>query len=142
MVKKAELTWVKNLQFVATADSGHSVILDSANGDMQNATGTSPMTLLLEALAGCTAMDVISILQKKRQKVTGLQVLVEGERAEEHPKVYTRIRIKYLIRGHDIAEKAVEDAIQLSQTKYCSASAMLGKSAELTHAMEIRQETA
>ena len=102
-------------------------------------TGASPMELLLQSLAGCTAMDVVSILQKKRQALTSFQVRVEGERADEHPKVYTKIHLKYNVNGREISEKAVTDAIELSRTKYCSVSAMLAETAEITYEVSIHK---
>jgi putative redox protein len=95
------------------------------------------MELMLIGMAGCTAYDVAAILGKKRQEVTGLEVSARAERAEEPPRVYTRIEIEYLVRGRAIRPKAVEDAIRLSKEKYCSASIMLGKTAEISTSYRI-----
>ncbi|HEY66010.1 MAG TPA: OsmC family protein [Caldilineae bacterium] len=137
MAVEAKVTWQEGMRFEGTASSGHTVILDSsAEHGGQNA-GFRPMELLLVGMAGCTAMDVISILRKKRQKVTGFEVRVRGERAEEHPRIYTDIHVEYVVRGEDISPAAVERAIQLSEEKYCSASAMLGKAARITSSYRI-----
>jgi len=137
MTVEAKVTWQEGMRFEGTASSGHTVILDSsAEHGGQNA-GFRPMELLLVGMAGCTAMDVISILRKKRQKVTGFEVRVCGERAEEHPRIYTDIHVEYVVRGEDISPAAVERAIQLSEEKYCSASAMLGKAARITSSYRI-----
>ncbi len=97
------------------------------------------MELVLIGMAGCTAYDVMSILEKKRQRVTGLEVSARAERAEEPPRVYTKIEIEYLLRGRGIKPKAVEDAIRLSKEKYCSASIMLGKTAQITTSYRIEE---
>jgi putative redox protein len=95
---------------------------------------------MLIGLAGCTAMDVKFILQRKRQHVTGVQVKAEAERADEHPKVYTSIKLEYIVRGRDLSEKAVVDSIELSEQKYCSASAMLSRTADISYTYQIIQE--
>ena len=119
--------------FDAEAGSGHHVTLDAAeHGGGQNA-GFRPMELLLVGLAGCTAMDVISILRKKRQQVTAYEVHVEGIRAEEHPMVFVEITVEHVISGHHVQPEAVARAIQLSEGRYCGAGAMLGKVAKLRH---------
>ncbi|HEX9074563.1 MAG TPA: OsmC family protein [Anaerolineae bacterium] len=139
-VKTAEARWVEGLEFEGTTGSEHRLTLDAAvNGGGKNH-GPSPMELLLLGLAGCTGMDVIDILKKKRQSVSGLQVRVEGIRAEHPPKVYTDIQVTYFVRGKNISPKAVEDAIELSETKYCGAGIMLGKTAKITSHYEIVQE--
>ena len=123
-MSKAQVTWVgPGLRMVAEANGGPALVLDSARPPHGTHTGASPMELLLLGLAGCTGMDVISILTKKRQPVTGFQVRVEAERAPAHPKVYTRIHLEYIIYGEGVSPKAVERAIELSETTYCSASA-------------------
>lgn len=128
----ATLNFVDGMAFTAVADSGHEIILDSRTPEREGTRGPSPMELLLMGTAGCTAMDVISILRKKRQHVTAYQVRIHGTRADEHPQVYTNITIEHIITGHDISEAAVAQAIELSETKYCSASAMMRKTATLT----------
>ena len=103
--------------------------------------GPQPPRLLLLALAGCTAMDVISILRKKRQQVSGLSVEAQGSRADQHPRVYTRIEVLYRVRGQHVDPQAVARAIELSVTRYCPVIAMLGKVAEVTTSYEVEEET-
>jgi putative redox protein len=130
---EAKVTWVEDKRFVGQASSGHAVVLDGSAEKL----GPSPMELLLIGMAGCTAYDIVSILEKKRQEVAGLEVTARAERAEEPPRVYTRIEIEYLVRGRAIKPKAVEDAIRLSKEKYCSASIMLGKTAQISTSYRI-----
>ena len=136
MTTEAEITWIEDRRFVGTASSGHAIVVDSSAEKM----GPSPMELLLIGMAGCTAHDVIGILKKKRQAVTGLKVITQAERAEEPPRVYTVINIEYVVRGRGIKPKAVEDAIRLSKETYCSASIMLGKTARITTSYRIEDE--
>jgi putative redox protein len=133
MSMEAKVTWVEDRRFVGQASSGHAVVLDGSAEKL----GPSPMELMLIGMAGCTAYDVAAILGKKRQEVTGLEVSARAERAEEPPRVYTRIEIEYRVRGRAIRPKAVEDAIRLSKEKYCSASIMLGKTAEISTSYRI-----
>jgi putative redox protein len=121
MTVEAQLKWTDGFQFVARAGEGPAVVIDTHEGG----SGPSPMEILLMGLAGCTAVDVVLILQKKRLNLTGFEVNVRGERAEEHPRRYTDIHIEYVLRGTGIGAKAVEQAIQLSEEKYCSALASL-----------------
>jgi putative redox protein len=139
-VKEAQVTWVEGMQFVGEAHSGHAIVMDSDERVGGRNTGLRPMELVLVGLAGCTAMDVISILRKKRQEVTGFQVKVKGTRAPEHPRVYTAVDIEYLVRGHNLAEAAVREAIELSQAKYCSVSAMIGKTATIRYTYHLEDE--
>ena len=122
LYKTATVTWDDNLCFDAVCGSGHSVRMDGEG----NVTGFSPMELILVGLAGCTGMDVISILRKKRQEITGMTVNLRGDESEEHPKVYTHIDIEFVVRGRAVDPRAVDRAITLSQSKYCPVSAMLG----------------
>jgi putative redox protein len=124
---EAKVTWQGRMTFTGSADSGFPVQLGTDPAVGGDNDGTRPMELIAIGLAGCTAMDVISILQKKRQDVTGFEVRVHASRAEEHPKVFSHITLEYLIEGRNIDPAAVERAIQLSETKYCPAQAMLGK---------------
>ena len=133
--KQATVVWAGGMKFEGAAGAGHTVFMDSvAEGPGE---GFSPMELLLVGMAGCTAMDVISILQKKRQSVDGLEVNVRGERASEHPKVYTDIHMEYVVRGDGIAPEAVQRAVELSTTKYCSATAMMAKTAKVSTSYRI-----
>jgi len=125
------------MRFDAESGSGHHVTLDAAEyGGGQDA-GFRPMELLLIGLAGCTGMDVISILRKKRQQVTGYEVDVTGVRAEDHPMVFVEITVEHIVTGHHIQPEAVAHAIELSEGRYCGAGAMLGKVARLTHTYRI-----
>jgi putative redox protein len=130
---EAKAVWVDGQQFVAEASSRHGIVVD---GDKE--TGNSPMELVLIGLCGCTGYDVASILKKKREPFTKLEVRAEGERAEEIPKVYTSIKLVYTVTGK-VSRKAVEDAVRLSKEKYCSVSAMLEKTAKITAEIEIRE---
>ena len=128
MSTEAKVTWVEDRRFVGEASSGHAVVVDAGAEKL----GPGPMELVLIGLAGCTAYDVVQILEKKRQPVTGLEVMAVAERAEEPPRVYTQIRVEYVVRGRDVSAKAVEDAICLSTEKYCSVSNMLDKTARIS----------
>ena len=137
MQTKITARWVKNWQFVATDSGGHSVVMDSpALGDDS---GMKPVELLLVALAGCTGMDVISILKKKRQRVVDFEVNVSGDSRNEHPKAWTHMHIEFVVRGHNIDPTAVERAIELSETKYCSVTATLLGNVEITHSTVIEE---
>ncbi|HEU5439218.1 MAG TPA: OsmC family protein [Ktedonobacterales bacterium] len=125
------------MQFTAQAGSGHTVVMDAAEHAGGEGAGFVPMELLLVGLSGCTGMDVISVLRKKRQEVTGYEVRVRGERAEDHPMVYTTITVEHIVTGYNVNPEAVARAVELSATKYCGAGAMLGKTAKLTHTFRI-----
>ena len=124
---EAKVTWLENLAFTGTADSGFSIQLDAKCEVGGEGRGFIPMELMALSLAGCTAMDVISIIRKKRQDVTGFEVRVDAPRATEHPKVFTQATIDYLVTGHNVDEAAVVRAIELTASTYCPAQAMLGK---------------
>ena len=128
----ANAVWVEHSRFVGIAVSRHALVMD---GGSTEKTASSPMELVLIALCGCTATDVASILLKKREPFTGLEVRAEAEQAPEPPKVYTAIRLVYRVRGN-VAKKAMEDAVRLSKEKYCSVSAMLEKAAAITFTIE------
>jgi len=135
----AQVTWVDELQFVAES-AGHSIVIDGAPG-FGGDTGMPPMRLLLLGVAGCSAMDVIHILRNRMRKpLTGLRVVVDADKAEEHPKVYTRIALKYLVKGRGLMEKDVRRAIELSNEKFCSAAIMLGEAAEIVTSFEIEED--
>jgi putative redox protein len=129
----AKAVWTDNHRFVAESESGHALVVD---GDKK--TGNSPMELVLIGLCGCTGYDVASILQKKREPFTSLEVRAEAERAEQPPSVYTAIKLVYKVSGK-VSRKAIEDAVRLSKEKYCSVSAMLEKTAKITTEIEIYQ---
>ena len=128
---EASAIWTDNERFIATANSRHAVVMDAA----KDKSASSPMELVLIGLCGCTGSDVISILRKKREPFTLLEVRAEAERAPEPPMVYTEIRLTYRIGGN-VSQKAMEDAVRLSETKYCSVSAMLKKTAKITTRIE------
>lgn len=125
------------MRFAVTAGSGHQVILDAAIASGGQDSGFRPIEMLLVGLAGCTGMDVITILRKKRQLVTDYEVRVEGIQAEDHPMVFLEINIEHVITGYDLQPQAVEQAIRLSEERYCSVGAMLGKTARLTHSFRL-----
>lgn len=120
-------------QFVATSGTGHHLLLDDASGG----TGAKPIEMVAIGLAGCTAFDVISILRKKRQQVTGYEVQVEAEQAPNPPNVFTQVRIHHVLTGVDVSPQAVEDAIRLSEEKYCSVSAMVQHTARIQTTFDI-----
>ena len=120
-------------QFIATSGTGHHFLIDDAAGD----TGAKPIELVAIALAGCTAFDVINILRKKRQQVTGYEVKVEADQAPNPPQVFTQVRIRHTVTGNDLSSQAVEEAIRRSEEKYCSVGAIVKLSAELHTTFEI-----
>ena len=131
---KGEVVYAGDQYFIGTAPSGHAQVMDS-KGDRHAA--PTPLEMLLVAVAACTAMDVQSILEKKRQDVTGYRVEIEGTRAEEHPRKFTSFHIHHIVRGHGVSDKAVADAIGLSDTTYCSVAATVRPTAEITTSYEI-----
>lgn len=137
---KAVVRFVDGMQFVGSADSGHGVVMDAPQPVGGNNTGSKPMELLLMGLGGCTGMDVISIMRKKKQDVAGLEINVFGKQAEEHPHKYTSLQIEYVVKGRNISEDALQRAIQLSLEKYCSVGATLSGTAEITHSYRIIRE--
>jgi putative redox protein len=128
----ANAVWVDHSRFVGNAGSRHSIVMDAASSEKS---ASSPMELVLIGLCGCTATDVVSILQKKREPFTTVEVRAEADQAAEPPKVFTHIRLVYKVRGK-VGKKAMEDAVRLSQDKYCSVSAMLEKTATITSTIE------
>ncbi len=134
---RATVKWVGEATFEATAGSGHTVVLDGPPEAGGRNLGPRPMEMLLLGLGGCTAFDVVYILKKGRHPVSHCEVEIEAERADTPPKVFTKIHLHYKVSGQGLTEAAVKRAIELSATKYCSASIMLGKCAELTHDYEL-----
>jgi putative redox protein len=130
MIASAE--WKGESLYDARSHSGHTVRLDASN---EHAVGPSPMEMVLAALCGCTSVDVVSILQKKREPLEGLTVTADAEQAAEAPRVFTRIHLTYKIRGK-VTQKAAEDAVSLSKNKYCSVSKMLEKAAKIDYSIE------
>jgi putative redox protein len=127
------------MRFDVTTGSGHTVALDVVAAEGGADSGPSPMELLLVALAGCTGMDVISILRKMRQQVSGYEVHVHGARAETHPRVFTQITVEHIVTGHAMDEAAVRRAVELSESTYCGVSNTLNKTAEITTAITVRE---
>jgi putative redox protein len=125
------------MSFVAETGSGHMVAMDGAPEAGGRNLAPRPMELLLAGAGGCTAFDVVLILQRGRQNVTGCEVNLRADRAEADPKVFTRIHFHFTVRGHQLKPESVDRAVKLSAEKYCSASIMLGKTAEITHDWEI-----
>ena len=134
---KARVKWVDNAMFIGESGSGHSIVMDGPPEGGGRNLGIRPMEMLLLGTGGCTAYDVVHILKKSRQAVTDCWVELEAERAPQEPKVFTRIHIHFVVAGYNLDDKAVRRAVDLTAEKYCSASIMLGKVAELTHDYEI-----
>jgi putative redox protein len=135
--KTARLRYAGAEQFVGESDTGHAVVTQFGG---EKITASSPMELLLISLGGCTGADVVGILEKKRQRVTGYEIEVRGERRAEYPRIYTHIEVVHRVRGYGIDPKAVAHAVELSETKYCSVSAMLKPAAQITSRYEIINE--
>lgn len=139
IVENASATLEEDMHFVGDMD-GYRVDLEPDPGMGGTGAGAQPLRLVLLGMAGCTAMDVISILRKKRQQVSGLEVEVRGSRVDEHPKVYDEIEIVYRVRGSGVDPKAVERAVELSETRYCPAIAMIGEATKVTNRYEIEED--
>ena len=137
---KARVRWIEDRTFVGQASSGHQLVLGTAHGEGAKP-GPSPMELVLIGTGGCTAWDVVNILAKGRQPVEDCIVELDADRAETEPRVFTRIHIHFVVRGRGVDPARVRRAIELSVEKYCSASAMLAKTAEMTHDFEVVDTT-
>ncbi len=133
---KATVKWAGDELFIGTGYNGHAQVMDS-KGDRNSA--TNPAEMLLVAVAACTAMDVISILLKKRQDVTAYDVQVTGERVDEHPRKFIRFHVHHIVQGRSVSAKAVADAVELSDQKYCTVAATVRPTAEITTSFEIMQ---
>jgi putative redox protein len=136
MMTNAQLTWVEDMQFVARAGTGHAIVMDATAANGGYGSASSPMEVVLMGLLGCTAMDVISILKKKRQPVAGFKIFAAGERAAEHPKAYTAIHLEYVAYG-EVAPDALARAVQLSEEKYCGAMATVRGVAKITSSTRV-----
>jgi len=134
---KCRIKWLDHMSFVGESDSGHSVVMDGAPDAGGRNLGVRPMEMLLLGLGGCTAFDVVSILHKSRQKMVDCEGEIEAERAEEIPRIFTRIHIHFVVSGKNLDKNKVAKAVELSADKYCSASRMLEKVAEITHDFEV-----
>ncbi|HSW82046.1 MAG TPA: OsmC family protein [Usitatibacter sp.] len=136
---KARIKLSEGMTFVAESGSGHAVVVDAAPDNGGKDLGARPMELVLMGTGACTAIDVMHILRKARQPVTDCVVELEADRAQEDPKVFTAIRLRYIVTGHGLATAQVERAIRLSKEKYCSATIMLAKTAQVTFDFEVRE---
>jgi putative redox protein len=134
---KARIKWVENVCFMGESETGHAVILDGAPDAGGRNLGMRPMEMLLIGMGACTSFDVVTILKKARQPIVDCVAEIEAERADEVPKVFTKIHVHFVVSGKGLNEGQVERAVKLSAEKYCSASIMLGKSAQITHDFEI-----
>lgn len=137
---KARVQWLDGRAFVGESGSGHAVVMDGSPESGGRNIGVRPMEMMLLGLGGCTAFDIVMILERMREKVTGLDIAIEGERATEDPKVFTHVRLIYKVTGHKLKPANVERAVNLSAEKYCSATAMFAKSATIEHRFEITEE--
>jgi putative redox protein len=136
MAKTTRVKWVESRQFVGIDSTDHSVVMSSP----KDGVGMKPSELLLVSLGGCTAYDVVNILEKKRQKLTGLEVAVSSEQDEDPPWTFRKIHLHYTLRGKGLKEKAVQDAIELSEEKYCSVAATVRGMAEIDYEYTIIED--
>jgi len=134
---KCRIKWLDHMSFVGESGSGHSVVMDGAPDAGGRNLGVRPLEMLLLGLGGCTTFDVVSILRKSRQQLVDCEVEIEAERADDIPKVFTKIHLHFIVSGRDLDQGKVAKAIDLSADKYCSASRMLEKTAAITHDFEI-----
>lgn len=134
---KARIKWVQDVTFVGESGSGHSVVMDGAPEAGGRNLGFRPMEMLLLGLGGCSAFDVVMILKRGRENVTDCVVEIEAQRAETDPKIFTQITMKYIVTGRKLDESKVARAVKLSAEKYCSASAIIGRTAQIDHTFEV-----
>ena len=134
---KATVKWLDHMSFVGESGSGHSIVMDGPPDDGGRNMGVRPMEMVLLGMGGCTAFDLVLILQRQRQAITGCRVELEAERATQVPKVFTKIHVHYIVTGRDLDENKVARAVQLTAEKYCSVSIMLSSTVEITHDFEI-----
>jgi putative redox protein len=134
---KARIKWVENRIFVGQSGTGHSIVLGSGGGPDGGSIAPSPMELVLIGLGGCSAFDVVHILEKGRERIEDCVVELDADRAETEPRVFTRVHLRYVVTGRGLDRAKVERAVQLSADKYCSASAMIAKTAEMTYEVEV-----
>lgn len=135
---KTRVKWLDNMSFVGESASGHSVVMDGPPEAGGRNLGVRPMEMLLLGLGGCSSFDIISMLKKGKQDIVDCEVEITAVRADSQPKVFTKIHLHFIISGNDLSDKRVARAIELSAEKYCSASIMLGKTAEITHDYELK----
>lgn len=137
---EAKIKYVNGMQFVGEASSGHALVMDSDKDSGGNNTGSRPMELLLMGLGGCSGMDIISILKKKKQDIRSFEINVKGEKAETYPKKFTEITIEYVVTGHNLSDDAVKKAVNISMEKYCSVKATLEGVAKINFSYRIVEE--
>jgi putative redox protein len=137
---KAVVKWLDNMSFVGESESGHSVVMDGPPDSGGRNLGVRPMEMVLLGMGGCTAFDTVLILQRQRQSISDVHVELSAERADEVPKVFTRIHVHYIVKGKALDEKKVARAVEMTAEKYCSVSIMLAKSVDVTHDFEIIEE--
>ncbi len=134
---RATIKWADNVMFIGQSGSGHSIVIDGPPKAGGNNAGIRPMELMLMGLGACTSFDVVTILRKSRQNIIDCHAELEAERADEVPQVFTRIHVHFIVSGNNLSLKLVKRAIELSAEKYCSASIMMSKTADITHDFEI-----
>ncbi len=137
---KAVVKWLDNMSFIGESESGHSVVMDGPPDSGGRNMGVRPMEMVLLGMGGCTAFDVVLILQRQRQVISDCHVELSSERADEVPKVFTKIHVHYVVKGKNLDAKKVARAIDMTAEKYCSVSIMLAKSVEVTHDFEIIED--
>lgn len=135
---KVRVKWIEDVAFMGESETGHAVVMDGAPENGGRNIGMRPMEMLLIGMGGCTSFDVVTILKKSRQAVTDCVAEISAERADEVPKVFTKIHVHFVVTGSDLNDKQVQRAVSLSAEKYCSASIMLSKSVVITHDYEIK----
>jgi putative redox protein len=136
---KARVKWLEDLTLIGESPSGHAVVMDGPPELGGHNLGIRPMEMVLLGMGGCTAIDILNILKKARQAVSDCVVELDAERATTDPKVFTRIRVHSIVTGRNLSGQQVERAVRLSAEKYCSAAIMLGRTAEITHTVEVRE---
>ena len=137
---KARIKWVEGVSFLGETESNHAILMDGSPEAGGRNLGARPMELVLLGLGGCASFDVVLILKKQRQEITDCVTEITADRADTDPKVFTRIHLHFIVTGKNLKPEQVERAIKLSAEKYCSASIMIGKTAEITHDFEIMEE--
>ena len=141
MKQEATVRWAGKMTFIGKAGTNHLVPMDTSPEFDGDSSATKPLELLLIALGGCTGMDILPLFKKMRQDVTAVELKITAERSEEHPKVYTKIDLEYVVTGRDLEEEKVRHAIELSQEKYCSVSTMLKKACPVNYTIRIIAQT-
>jgi len=136
---KATVKWVDGLTMIGESPSGHGVVMDGPEAFGGRNLGTRPMEMVLLGLGGCTLVDVRVMLEKARQQVTDIEVEIQAERADQVPKVFTRINVNFIVTGKELDQRHVERAVKLSSEKYCSVSRMLDGSVDMSHSFELRE---